>query len=51
MLIGLGVLASSCSEGSFSTTPRPLKVMVDNAWSDIDVSSAAHDLIPNLVET
>jgi LemA protein len=53
MLIGLGVLAVVVLGGIvlYNSLVR-LKVMVDNAWSDIDVQlKRRHELIPNLVET
>ena len=53
MLIGLGVLAVVVLGGIalYNSLVR-LKVLVDNAWSDIDVQlKRRHDLVPNLVET
>ncbi|MGE5198204.1 MAG: LemA family protein [Rhodospirillaceae bacterium] len=53
MMVGLGVLAVVVIGGIvlYNSLVR-LKVLVDNAWSDIDVQlKRRHDLVPNLVET
>lgn len=53
MPIGLGVLAVVVLGAIvlYNSLVR-LKVLVDNAWSDIDVQlKRRHDLVPNLVET
>jgi LemA protein len=52
MLIVLGVLAVVVIAAiSLYNSLVKLKVMVDNAWSDIDVQlKRRHDLIPNLVQ-
>ena len=53
MLIGLAVLAVLLLGGIvlYNSLVR-LKVMIDNAWADIDVQlKRRHDLVPNLVET
>ena len=53
MFMVLGVLAVLVIGAiSLYNSLVKLKVMVDNAWSDIDVQlKRRHDLIPNLVET
>lgn len=53
MLITLGILVVivAVAVGMYNALVR-LRVLVDNAWADIDVQlKRRHDLIPNLVET